>query len=136
MLKIATVFSGIGSIEWALKRQDINHEIVFACDNGERYLTESFEDISKQLVGKTAKEVKEYIEKNYKLTVPMESSLGRNCFLCKHFSETPTHGSVILGECLKKENMVWHPADRYNGSCKTYKIVSDDDLCEYFEKNK
>lgn len=35
MLKIATVFSGIGSVEWALKSMDINHEIVFACDNGE-----------------------------------------------------------------------------------------------------
>ena len=65
MIKLATVFSGIGSIEWALKRLKVNHEIIFACDNGERYLTESFEDISKQLVGKTAKEVKEYIEKIY-----------------------------------------------------------------------
>ena len=36
MLKVATVFSGIGSIEFALKRMNIEHEIVFACDNGER----------------------------------------------------------------------------------------------------
>lgn len=35
-LRLATVFSGIGSIEFALKRLGINHEIVFACDNGER----------------------------------------------------------------------------------------------------
>lgn len=34
-LKLATVFSGIGAIEYALKRLDINHEIVFACDNGD-----------------------------------------------------------------------------------------------------
>lgn len=35
MINIATVFSGIGSIEWALKRMDLKHNIVFACDNGD-----------------------------------------------------------------------------------------------------
>lgn len=34
-LKLATVFSGIGAIEQAMKRLNISHEIVFACDNGE-----------------------------------------------------------------------------------------------------
>lgn len=34
-LKVATVFSGIGAAEFALKRMGIPHEIVFACDNGE-----------------------------------------------------------------------------------------------------
>lgn len=36
MLKLATVFSGIGAIEFALKRMNIYYEIEFACDNGER----------------------------------------------------------------------------------------------------
>ena len=35
MLRVATVFSGIGAIEHALKRSNIDHEIVFACDNGD-----------------------------------------------------------------------------------------------------
>ena len=35
MLKIATVFSGIGAIEHAIKRMGIEHKIVFACDNGD-----------------------------------------------------------------------------------------------------
>lgn len=35
MLKLATVFSGIGAVEHALKRMGIEHEIVFACDNGD-----------------------------------------------------------------------------------------------------
>lgn len=35
MLKLATVFSGIGAIEHALDRMNIEHEIVFACDNGD-----------------------------------------------------------------------------------------------------
>ena len=35
MIKLATVFSGIGAVEHALKRMDIDAEIVFACDNGD-----------------------------------------------------------------------------------------------------
>lgn len=50
MIRIATVFSGIGAAEQALQQlgieQGIKHKIVFACDNGERYLKQSFEEIS------------------------------------------------------------------------------------------
>ena len=34
MLKLGTVFSGIGAIEHALERLSIPHDIAFACDNG------------------------------------------------------------------------------------------------------
>lgn len=35
MLKVGTLFSGIGAFEQALKQLEILHEIKFACDNGE-----------------------------------------------------------------------------------------------------
>ena len=35
MLRLATVFSGIGAIEHALERMQIEHKLVFACDNGD-----------------------------------------------------------------------------------------------------
>ena len=35
MIRLATVFSGIGAIEHALDRMGIDSEIVFACDNGD-----------------------------------------------------------------------------------------------------
>ncbi len=35
-MRLATVFSGIGAIEHALIRSHLQHEIVFACDNGEQ----------------------------------------------------------------------------------------------------
>ncbi len=35
MIRLATVFSGIGAIEHALDRMGIDNEIVFACDNGD-----------------------------------------------------------------------------------------------------
>lgn len=34
-MRLATVFSGIGAIEQALRRLNITYEIVFACDNGD-----------------------------------------------------------------------------------------------------
>ena len=45
MIRIATVFSGIGAAEQALKQLGVDHRIVFACDNGERYLKQTTEDI-------------------------------------------------------------------------------------------
>lgn len=44
-LRIATVFSGIGAAEQALKQLGIKHEIVFACDNGERYLKQEYDEL-------------------------------------------------------------------------------------------
>ena len=35
MIKLATAFSGIGAIEQALIRLDMEHKILFACDNGD-----------------------------------------------------------------------------------------------------
>ncbi len=51
MVRIATVFSGIGAAEQALKQMGVDHEIVFACDNGERYFDytkEQIDEIIKQ----------------------------------------------------------------------------------------
>lgn len=65
MIRLATVFSGIGSIEWALKRLNIEHEIVFACDNGDIELKNV--DIDKAISEirklKTIDEQREYEEK-------------------------------------------------------------------------
>jgi len=50
-LKIATVFSGIGAFEQALIKENVPFEILFACDNGERE------------IGMTTEEIKENIKK-------------------------------------------------------------------------
>ena len=46
MIQIATVFSGIGAAEQALQQLGVEHRIVFACDNGERYLQPTFKEIT------------------------------------------------------------------------------------------
>ena len=45
MIRVGTVFSGIGAVEHALEQLGIPHKIEFACDNGERRLKTSYEDI-------------------------------------------------------------------------------------------
>lgn len=65
-LRLATVFSGIGAIEFALKRLNIDHEIVFACDNGEREI-EYDHDLEYEKIKSlsTIDEKKEYVDKLY-----------------------------------------------------------------------
>ena len=65
MLRLATLFSGIGAIEQALIQLNIDHEIVFACDNGERELSIPRESIEKEIKNMTHEEKKEYIDKLY-----------------------------------------------------------------------
>lgn len=67
MIKLGTVFSGIGAIEQALKRLNLEHEIEFACDNGDIQINI---DYKKELENvrnlKSKKEKKEYVENLYK----------------------------------------------------------------------
>lgn len=58
MIRLGTVFSGIGSIENALKRMNIEHNIVFACDNGDIEIDET----------KLTQELATSIEKNPNIT--------------------------------------------------------------------
>lgn len=62
MLKLGTVFSGIGAIEHALERMNIPYKISFACDNGNINIFE--QNINKDIisVNKAFKELKNYIE--------------------------------------------------------------------------
>ena len=67
-IKVATVFSGIGSIEFALKRLGIEHEIVFACDNGERddVQIDYEEEFPKVCSLKSIDEKQKYVDELYK----------------------------------------------------------------------
>jgi len=66
MLRVATVFSGIGAFEWALHRLGIEHEILFACDNGERDISYDIESERKRVFSLTTiDEKKEYVDRLY-----------------------------------------------------------------------
>ena len=67
MLKLGTVFSGIGAIEQALIRLDIDHEIEFACDNGDVEIDVDYEkELKKIKEMKTIEEKRIYVENLYK----------------------------------------------------------------------
>ena len=67
-IKLATVFSGIGAIEQAFKQLEIAHEIVFACDNGERYLDLSTEEILEKVKNVSENEKQTIINELYDST--------------------------------------------------------------------
>ena len=67
-LKLATVFSGIGAIESALRYLNIDHEIVFACDNGERILSQTNEEIREIIKGLSEEEKQHKIKELYTQT--------------------------------------------------------------------
>ena len=67
MIKLATVFSGIGAIEQAFIQKGLEKEIVFACDNGDIEIEIDYErELKKIRKMKSIKEKKEYVEDLYK----------------------------------------------------------------------
>ena len=63
-LRLATVFSGIGAPEQALNKMNIPYDIVFACDNGERELQLTKEEIIEKAT-KKEKDINEYVKELY-----------------------------------------------------------------------
>ena len=65
-LRVATVFSGIGAIEQALKRMNINHKLVFACDNGDIAIDYDLDKEKKYISNLSSPiEKKEYVDQLY-----------------------------------------------------------------------
>lgn len=65
MIKLATLFSGVGAIEEAFIKQKIEYKIIFAADNGEREIKSTAEEIREQTKGMSLKEKNKYIEELY-----------------------------------------------------------------------
>lgn len=66
-LNVATVFSGIGAFEQALIKEKIDHKVIFSCDNGERELKISEEEIKNEIENNNMSdsEIHQYIDKLY-----------------------------------------------------------------------
>ncbi|MDY6393185.1 MAG: DNA cytosine methyltransferase [Bacilli bacterium] len=66
-MRVATLFSGIGAFEWALHRLGFDHEIVFACDNGEREIQYDKEkEMANVRSQNTPQRKREYVERLYR----------------------------------------------------------------------
>ena len=65
-IRLATVFSGIGAIEFALRRMGVDHEIVFACDNGDRLISYDIEKEREHVLSlDTPLQKKKYVDELY-----------------------------------------------------------------------
>ena len=66
MIRLATLFSGIGSIEQVLDRISVPHEIVFACDNGDVEIEYNHEEEFNKIRNMNSKlEKKQYVDALY-----------------------------------------------------------------------
>lgn len=113
MIKLATVFSGIGAIEHALQRMNIDHELVFACDNGEvDILTKdvgmNLDAISAELnslhgiIGSINSDNEvEDLYKNQLLSM-LEEAENEYDVISEKLSNLPTQSECSVKECLNK----------------------------------
>lgn len=97
MIKLGTVFSGIGAIEQAFLRLEEPHEILFACDNGERDInidyTQEFTKV-KQL--STVSEKRQYVDELYREKSKQINFVQRSYLANYNVSEEKFFQDVIL----------------------------------------
>ncbi|MGL5590847.1 MAG: DNA cytosine methyltransferase [Metamycoplasmataceae bacterium] len=107
MLKVATVFSGIGAFEQALKRLDIEHEILFACDNGNieiEYDKEKEFDKVRKL--KTDIEKKKYVDELYCRST-RKTNYVKNSYLANYnISEDRFYQDINLLDARNFKNQI------------------------------
>jgi DNA (cytosine-5)-methyltransferase 1 len=97
-IKLATVFSGIGAIEFAFRRLGIEHEIVFACDNGERDVSYDIEAERAKVFSLPTKESKkQYVDDLYKSLTNSKNYVEQSYLAnYKHASKDTFYQDVIL----------------------------------------
>lgn len=67
-LQVATVFSGIGAPEQALKKMGVDYNIVFACDNDEIELKQTYDEIIDNFKKTNFDDINKYVDELYSST--------------------------------------------------------------------
>lgn len=106
-IKVASLFSGIGAPEFAIKRLGIDYEIIFACDNGEleyivpeKEIEERLNSISDAterdlyLSSIMPRKKKNFVKESYLANHILDENDFH--FNIKHFNATPYKGKVDL----------------------------------------
>ena len=106
MIRLATLFSGIGAIEQALIRMHEDYEIVFACDNGEIEIDFDV-DKAKEEISKISNRVdkKKYVDNLYKSS--RKTNFVKKSYLANYpINEDDFHLDVRLLDGKDYENQV------------------------------
>ncbi len=99
MIRLGTLFSGIGAFEHALKQLDIPHKILFACDNGERELPLTYGDLFNLTKGLDEDKLYSFCEEYIgKIGVKKEFRKLETDILFKnaHRKEMPSQANVVV----------------------------------------
>lgn len=90
-IKLATVFSGIGAIEFAFRRLNIPIEVVFACDNGEREVKYDKEKEKKVVASLSSiQEKKKYVDNLYS-SLTRRTNFVEKTYLANYEKEMNNH---------------------------------------------
>lgn len=105
-IRVGTLFSGIGSFEWALKRLGIKHKIVFACDNGDVDLNIDCEkELKKIKKTKNALEMKKYEDQLYS-SVKKTNYVKKSYLANYEIDENSFYNNVCLFDGTKYKNKI------------------------------
>ena len=118
-LKVATVFSGIGAFEQSLEKLKIDYEIVFACDNGEREIEGTKEEIIKNAKNEGV-ELVDFVSNLYKKT-KKENMMKKSYFSNYRITENQWYDDVRFIDGIKYKNKV----DIFVGGspCQSFSII-------------
>jgi len=92
-IRIATLFSGIGAVEEALKQLSLPHEIVFACDNGGRHLGVTYKEIIAKTKQLTSAEREQYVNSLYVAT-EKENMVKKSYFANHEITDDRWHEDI------------------------------------------
>lgn len=132
MIRLATVFSGIGAIEHALDRMGLEHEIVFACDNGDvdilsKKIDDNINDIQEEI-----KSLKEIVKNN----IEKEDEFSKQLKKCenKFKKVTKTIKEIQLNELNDKLLKILEKS--LNKSTKSSKIKEYETMLKTIKKSE
>ena len=106
MIKVGTVFSGIGAVEHALERMGIDYEIKFACDNGDVDILSKKVESDFRSIREEMTEIKSFSDEEYKSNlVTLENQLD---ILSKKINSINVDLSLLksIYEKYKESNMM------------------------------
>lgn len=107
MLRLGTLFSGIGAVEQALIRMNIKHEIVFACDNGDIDIDIDLDEEKKKIFKMTSKkEKKEYVDKLYSSKSRKQNYVKQSYIANYKIKEEDFHLDIRLLDGRDYKNMI------------------------------
>lgn len=121
-LKIATVFSGIGAFEQCLNKIGLKYEILFACDNGEREIKQSKQEILDYATKNNldSKDLNLYVKSLYDST-RKENMMRRSYFANYDISDDKWYEDIRFIDGNKYKNKV----DIFVGGspCQSFSII-------------